>query len=283
MIPEWLGGGVIHPWRQGHVLPDEGAKALGLLSDAANAEVAIVVSHDCDLAQDPSVEPSVEVIIGRRIGAVDGNFSYAKNARRLHLTFSGGSERIIAEVIARFKISIKKEQLVKYEPVNTTKLTAAEHTILQRWLASRYRREAFPDEFDKRLEETGLRDRLGRILKSSGSSISAIYFDVDYGDAVSRSGPDDPYTISVYLLFSTEIDPKVAEKAARTAKEAIEKAFRDKCLSTVNGTWQNFELVECEAISDQAMTIGQAERLKRWSADHISLRTDPPQSMLSNE
>jgi len=138
------------PWRQGHVLPDDGAKALGLLSDVADTEVAIVVSNDCDLAQDPSVEPSVEVIIGRRIGAADGNFSYAKNARRLHLTFSGGSQRLIAELIARFKISIKKEQLVEYEPVKTTKLTVVEHTILQRWLASRYRRAAFPDEFDKR-------------------------------------------------------------------------------------------------------------------------------------
>ena len=204
------------PWRQGHVLPDNGAKALGLLSEAAHTKIAIVVSHDCDLAQDPSVEPFVEVIVGRRIEAADGNFSYAKNARRLHLTFSGGSEHFTVELLARLKIAIKKGQLVEYEPVETTKLTVAEHTILQRWLAARYGRAAFPDEFDKRLEETGLRDRLGKILRSSGSSISAIYFDVDYGETVFRSGARDPYTLSIYLLYSTEIDPEAAGRAAKT-------------------------------------------------------------------
>jgi hypothetical protein len=271
------------PWRQGSVLPEDGAKALGLLSGAPRAKVAVVVSHDCDLAQDPSVEPVVEVIVGRRIGAADGNLSYAKNARRLHLTFSGGRERLTADLVARRKIPIKKERLAEYEPVETTRLTVVEHTILQRWLAARYRRAAFPDEFDKRLEDTGLRDRLGRILKSFGASISAMYFDVDQGEEVFRFGSDDPYTLGVYLLFSTEIDPEVAEKEANTAKAAIRKAFRDKCLSTADGTWHNIELVECEAISDQAMTIGQAEKLKKWSADHISLRMDTPQSMLSNE
>jgi hypothetical protein len=198
------------PWRQGHIVPDDGAKALGLLSDTGHTKVAIVVSHDCDLAQDPSVEPLVEVIVGDRIGAADGNFSYAKNARRLHLTFSGGSEHFTVELLARFKIAIKKEELVEYEPAETTKLTVAEHAILQRWLAARYRRAAFPDEFDKRLGETGLRDRLDKILKSTGSSISAIYFDVDYGEAVFRSGPRDPYTLSIYLVYSTEIDPEAA-------------------------------------------------------------------------
>jgi hypothetical protein len=105
------------------------------------------------------------------------------------------------------------------------RLTAAELAILQRWLAARYRRSAFPDEFDRRLQDTGLQDRIGKILKTYGALISAIYFDVDQGEEVRRFGSDDPYTLSIYLLFSTEIDPEAAEKAADTAKLAIRTVF----------------------------------------------------------
>jgi hypothetical protein len=270
------------PWRQGHVLPDDAVKAAGL-AEATNNALAIVVSRDCDLAQDQSIEPIAEVIVGRRIATPDGNFTHAKNARRLHLTFRGGTEHLAVDLIANGKRAIAKDHLAEYEPVETVKLTPAERSILQRWLAARYRRSAFSDEFDKRLEHTGMRDRLGKILKSAGTLIAAIYFDVDQGEEVTRTTADDPYTLVIYLLYSTETDPDAAERAAENAKLAIRNAFRDRCLSKKTGTWHDIELINCEAISDQAMTVQQAESLKRWSADYISLRTEPPQAMLRNE
>ena len=271
------------PWRQGHVVSDDAAKALGLLPDSPNGVVAVVISHDCDLAQLPDTEPDAEIIVGHQITEVDGNFTYAKNARRLHLTFSGGDERLAADLVAARKMPVKKIQLAGYMPVETVRLTVAEHIILQRWLAARYRRSAFPDEFDRRLEKTGLRDRLGKTLKSFGALISAIFFDVDQGEDVDRSGSDDPYELGVYLLFSTETDPDAAEAAAEAAKLAITTAFREKCLSGKTGAWSDIELIECEVISDHAMTVRQAESFKRWSADHISLKIDPPQPMLRND
>lgn len=271
------------PWRQGHVLPDQAVKAVGFLTGAPTDVVAIVVSHDCDLAQDPSVEPMVEVIVGRRIATADGNFTYAKNARRLHLTFNAGAEHLGAEFEASRKTQVTKDQLAEFEPIETVKLTPVERNILQRWLAARYRRSAFPDEFDRRLERTGVRDRLSKILKSAGALIAAIYFDVDQGEEIFRTGSDDPYALVIYLLFSTETDPEAAERAADAANQSIKKAFRDRCLSKETGTWHDIELVECEAISDQAMTVQQAESLKRWSADHLSLRTEPVQAMLRDE
>jgi hypothetical protein len=105
------------PWRQGHVLPDDAAKAAGLLADVPGGAVAVVVSHDCDLAQDPSVEPVAEVIVGRRIATADGNYTYAKNARRLHLTFNGGTELLTADIVASSKVLVAKDRLAEYEPV----------------------------------------------------------------------------------------------------------------------------------------------------------------------
>jgi len=257
-------------------------KAAGL-ADPTTEALAVVISHDCDIAQDVGAEPSVEVIVGRRVVVADGNFTYAKSARRLQLTFTGGTEHLIVDLLASRKITIPKEQLVGHKPVEAVKLTSGELTILQRWLAARYRRSAFPDEFDKRLTRTGIRDRLGKILKSAGTSIAAIYFDVDQGEEVSRTGSDEPYALAIYLLYSTEVDPDSAQQATESAKIAIRKAFRDKCLSQATGTWRDIELIDCEAISDRAMTVQQAESFKRWSADHVSLRTEPQQAMMRDE
>lgn len=81
------------PWRQGSVVPSEAAVNLQLVKpEEAEAAVVIVISHDCDLANDNlETEPYVEVIIGRRIDKTNGNCTAAKSARILHLelqTFS---------------------------------------------------------------------------------------------------------------------------------------------------------------------------------------------------
>lgn len=271
------------PWRQGQVLSEDTARVVRPFQQTPSDVLAIVVSHDCDLAQDPSIEPMVEVIIGRRVVTVDGNFTFAKNARRLHLTFSGGAEHITVDLEANQKTQVAKDLLVEHQPIRNIKLTSNERNILQRWLAARYRRSAFPDEFDRRLERTGVRDRISKILNPIGTLIAAIYFDVDQGEEISRTKSDDPYTLAIYLLFSTETNPEAAEYAADTAKHAIRKTFRDRCFSKNTGAWHDIELVECEAFSDQAMTVQQAESFKRWSADHISLRTEPTQAMLNDE
>lgn len=271
------------PWRQGHILSDQAITALGLILEAQTKQVAIVVSHDCDLAQDPSIEPTVEVIVGHRITNENGNFTYAKNARRLHLTFSSGIEHLVVDIKAHSKFQVPKHQLSAYQPINSIRLTPNERNILQRWLAARYRRSAFPDEFDRRLESTGIRDRLIKILKSTSSMIAAIYFDVDRGEELSRAGSDEPYALVIYLLFSTENDFEDAEQVATTAKQNIITAFGERCISKETGTWHEIELVDCEVISDQAMTVQQAESLKRWSADHLSLRTESGQAMLRDE
>ncbi len=135
------------PWRQGHLLPADATTALGVASAEQRSDmVAVLVSHDCDLAQSPDIEPDVEIIMGRRLTAIDGNYSHAKNARRLHLPFSAGKERLAAELLANGKRRIAKSDLAAFTPLLSIQLDPNERAILQRWLAARYRRPAFPDE-----------------------------------------------------------------------------------------------------------------------------------------
>lgn len=267
-------------WRQGHLLPVDAFNALNIPVADQPYDTAIVVSHDCDIAQLPPAEPMVEIIPVRRVETPNGNYTHAKNSRRLHLTLSGGMNLSHIDLVATQKILVSKDLLADYSPDETSVLTPGERSILQLWLAARYRRSAFPDEFDKRLSDTGLRDRLGKILKPSGQHIVAIFFDVDEGEERTRDGADDAYSLAIYLLYSTATDPIAAEKVATEVTDQITKAFQEKCYDKTSTAWRNIELIECVPIADEAMTYAQSLSLKKWSADHISLRIEPHQPML---
>jgi hypothetical protein len=239
-----------------------------------------VISHDCDIASAPNQEPNVEVIVGCRIDSSNGNFTHAKNARRLHLDFRQEEARVAVELLATKKISISKESLFDFQPRDGLSLDQQGHSILQRWLAARYRRAAFPDEFDRRLADSGLKDKLGKILKPLGPWIPAVFFDIDAGEEIKRAGPDDTYVLDVIILHTTEDDPDKALTAATQVKQEIEKAFREKLY--VEGTgWRHIELRDCLVMSDEALTYRQSTLLKQWRLEHISLREDPVQPMFA--
>jgi hypothetical protein len=263
------------PWRQGHALTNEAAVALGLVPEKAVATaIVMVVSHDCDITQVPEVEPSIEIIIGARVGAADGNFTHAKNPRRLHLPCTENGSAMHLDLRATGKREIPKERFAEHVPNAGLEVTPNSLSILQRWLAARYRRAAFADEFEDRLRKTGVGERIKKIVEPLGMHLVAIFFDVDEGKGVERKGPADPYTLEVDLLYSSESDPVAALSAAEQAASAISAAFRERCFIAGKG-WQEIELLGCEPISDEAMSYLMSTQLKKWNADYLSLRAEP--------
>ena len=148
-------------WRQSSVIATESAVALGLLrEEEASTQIALVISHDCDLTQESDVEPVVEVIVGMRVTEANGNYTHAKNPRRLHLYLEEDGKETIIELQARAKVQVQKERLAQEIPDERFVLCAKQHAILQAWLAARYRRAAFPDEFERRLKAAKLHEAI---------------------------------------------------------------------------------------------------------------------------
>lgn len=274
-------------WRQGSVFTSDAASALGLVSDRAPEQTAaVVISHDCDLAQSAEQEPVVEVIVGRFVSRTEGNFTHAKNVRCLHLPFTAGARQCSIELEPQnrrpvFKATDAALAMADFHPSDEFKLSPTGRRTLQRWLAARYDRSAFPDEFDRRLKvETGVAERLSKAFDKTGDYIPAVFFDVDAGREIDRDGPDDPYELVVTVLYSTDSDPQEAEIAAEAAKARIEQVFRTRC-RTKNESgveqWRWIELQAVEVMSDQSLTYAQSIQLMTWRADHISLRAEPPQ------
>jgi hypothetical protein len=112
------------PWQQGFILSDATAAQLGLLPPGGNDDVLVVlISHDCDLLEGSATDPNCEVIVGRKIEAIDGNYANAKNPRRLHLRFSGGRTQISVELLAANKKFVKKADLICQPTIDDVRLT----------------------------------------------------------------------------------------------------------------------------------------------------------------
>lgn len=267
------------PWRQGHVLTDEAARTLGLSHEGGLGTAAVVISHDCDIAQSEDREPRLEVIVGCFREKPDGNLTHAKNSRKVHLSFVGSAGALTVELEATRKASVAKSVLENSLPNANISLTSAEQNVLQRWLAIRYRRSAFPDGFDRRLENAGLPEKLKKALRVTGRSVAAVFFDVDAGAQVERLDPNDPYQLGIYLLYDTSEDLERAKADAAQAQRDIEKLFKEAFWN--RGSWKEIELLHCDVVSDEALSYKQSTMFKKWSADHVSLRAQPAQPLLA--
>jgi len=270
-------------WRQGHLLSSDAITALGFSHPTMPENTVVVVAtHDCDIVQVPEKEPCVEVFVGQVIASEnkDGNNTHAKNARKLHIEF-GGNSPLWVEFEATSKTSIKKADLASFTPCTASRLSPDNYNTFQMWLASRYRRSAFPDEFERRLtKEAKLAEKISNAVKPHGDLISGVFFDVDGGKDVIRNGPDDTYMLDIIVLYTSEPDVISAENAANEAVSAIEKAFKEKLFNSTK-KWQHIELRFCDAISEAALTYQVFKQLKRWRLDHVSLASVPQQPVLA--
>lgn len=270
------------PWRQGHLLTQEAIHSLHLFHPQSRSDtVVIVATHDCDLAQHPSIEPAVEVVVGRRIAVVDGNYTHAKTARTLHIRFEGDAP-LMAEFLSTAKCSIQKEALAGFEPATGCKLSPSGRSTFQRWLASRYRRSAFPDEFERRLvRETKLAERIAKAVKPHGGLITAVLFDLDEGQEQIKNDPDDVYVLGIILLHAVEPDFDAAEQAAENAKKSIQADFKARLFDERSGQWQKIELRYVDVISEEALTYRQFTLVRPWRLEYLSLGAEPQQPIMN--
>jgi hypothetical protein len=261
-------------WRQGSVLC-ENATAL------ANADVEpdtngksrlVVISHDCDIANENLAQEShVEVIVGKLVEK-NGNYLHGKNARKLHLPFTYNDEEVFIEFEAHRKRSVSKNALVEFQPAADFSLKTKDLGILRQWLAARYRRSAFPDEFDRRMSSLKITDQLYRVLSKYGAVISAVYFNLDDGAAFDRSSDSSIYELTIVLAYLPGNDAdkasEIGDKASEEISDFLERVLYDSKVEK----WNGIQLINCIAISEDDLTVSQARALSQWNSDHISLR-----------
>lgn len=259
-------------WRQGSILPDEACAQFGIEAPDGSRCIVIVASHDCDIAQLPEYEPMVEVICGVAVGEINGNYTHTKNARKLHLALLEGANQLCVELQATKKLTLEKAYLASFTPNTNLKLDIPQLNIFQSWLAARYRRSAFPDEFEDRLKSAKLDSKIESLVRPHHHAIGAIFFDVDEGQDLSKTGDDDTYLLDVVIMYEPEPDYHHNLAVAESLRAGIVAAFEKKLFNSTTKLWNKIELRNCDIISSDALSYAQSRILKQWRLEFMSLR-----------
>jgi hypothetical protein len=261
-------------WRQGHVLPPAAVGHFGFSSavDAA-ATCVVVISHDCDLANDNlEVEPDVEVIVGRFIGNADGNFSWGKAPRKLHYPGARSGAPITFELVSTSKRSVPKVELAQFDADPAFVVGGNGLAVLRSWLGSRYNRAAFPDAFVNRMKELKADHKLAKVIDKHGELISFVYFELDGGENVERA-EGDPYQLSIVLVYHPGNDAAEAGEAADELADRVDEAVRGRA----DGHEDQLIFKSCFAISEDDLPVSRARLLMQWRLEYMTLKADDEQ------
>ena len=266
------------PWRQGHVLTADAIQALGLAHpETPDSTCAVVISHDCDLANhDLQVEPNVEIIIGRHLPEGNGNYFWAKAPRTLHVDVLRADTPAVVELVATAKTVVLKEVLAAFTPDAAYSFPGKSLSALRSWLGVRYNRAAFPDPFVDRLSQFKVDRRLAKIVEPVGNLLSAVYFDVDGGKEIDHSD-GSPYDLKIVLAYPPGDDPEQTADEVEKLEAAIEDLFAKKHFDQATGKWNGIALKGCMSISEDDLTVSKARLLTQWRLEYMTLKADEEQ------
>lgn len=263
------------PWRQGHVLTSEAATHFGLAHHShPDDTVVLVISHDCDVANaNMDAEPDIEVIVGRTVANAEGNFTWGKTPKTLHLEVARDGVVTVVELQSRRKHVLPKTQLATFTPNVAYTLSPVGRSALRSWLGSRYNRAAFPDTFNRRLEATKFDKRLAKVLSGHGELISFVYFELS--GAEQQELPDGtPYELTIVVVYPPGSAPDESADAADKVVEEIEKAAAERLFDKDKKPSDLVRLKSCFALSEQDITVSQARLLMHWRLEHMTLKAD---------
>lgn len=264
----------VNGWRQGSILDDALVRELtdaGKLPSYSGEGRWIVISHDCDVTNGSFAnEPNVELLYAKVLSddEVDGNRNWAKNTRLLQFTTITPSGPVIYGCDANQRMVVHREPFARHIPAVQT-MEATVIGLIANWIAKRYRRAAFADNFNIRTTRAAskIRDK----AKKKGKWISGIYLLV---------GDDELPTDEVYdviLIATMRASDYSNEQARESATEllgVIESAFAS--CSGVN-------LVACELRSESDLSIDDLLRLKRWDYDDLTMRHEGPDAFQGDD
>ena len=218
----------------------------------------LVASHTCDL-QDSHAEPRVALLVGHVTTKQDNNKRHAKGVRQLQLLAEGGE---LAEFDIRSLEFVGAEVLTGHMPWPDVTYGYDEVRSLQRWLAQRYERVAYPDEFVMGLQKAKLSERIRNRLKNCDEIL-------EVRAALDESKrPSGAYRLALILIYDTAKDPDGARS------DQIAKGIREDFDKAAEALVGIIDFIGASAQPDAEVPYLAVRRTKAWRLDDLSLRGD---------
>ena len=245
----------------------------------------VAITQDCDLCAEVEDEPFVEAFPGLPLNPAnkdtDAQCRNGRNPRRLVLDLPGRGPVSIEQW---HRIRIPRALCYGHQPVAS--VTGRDMDILRRWAGRRYTRAAFPDAFNRRIDNCDKGEK--KLEKLCGSAdalpVSGIYF---------RCSDDEiadlqiPYKIIIRVVYPVVEDPVTREFMVLQEVKRTADAFAEKLDKVFSGDtaehnakpeqeakrWKGIPGIvidEIKAIPETAMTLHDLRVYKRFDKDYRS-------------
>ena len=224
-------------------------------------EMWMVVSHDCDVTNgNLEAEPNVEIICLEHVEDQDGHLFWAKNPRRYQFVDGATGDSQVYQLGVHEKVSIDRVYLIDSSPDGDRTIDDENVRRVCSWLARRYIRSAFPDEFNERTRRATI--KLKKPLKKSGDALTGVYLLVVDDELLSEE--DYRITLSATMRDDEFDNPRVRQKA----QELVNKLESE--LNSCDG----IDVLESELLPERDVSLSDLRLLKRWDFDDLSLRAE---------
>lgn len=262
--------------RQGSILTKDSAVALGLIDSQSSNRHCVIITHDCDIYN--PAETRVECIVATHPSNINPAFSHTAHPRKLNINYIlDGSQPITLELAHIDRKDISKERFLQEEKVDSNfQLPMQEKRVLKTWLAARYGRAAFPDQFEIRLKDKDLEKKIRRILQPIQIHLIGVFFLLG-ADRFNELLADSPYCLTITLAYDG-IGGTVAREAAEAGAAQLKQLFY-KTYGTPDIA-EGTALEDCVAISDMDFSLADIRKADQWRVDFISFREDPHGELL---
>lgn len=276
-------GRSLNSWRQGCQVDPEYALDNGLIEASDAKSVLLVATHDCDLQS--TAESEVEIFLATIVDTARPECTQGKSPRTLHLPGAFGVDGALAIVQGR-TFRVAKELLLASDPIQS--LDDSDRSLLATWLASRYKRAAFPDSLDQRMrraktiDRTKLADKNIANIKKDRSlakqllgvfttdcgPVEGIYLGLSGKESVELA-PSDTYSLTIVVVAKSR-HPNEEEAALKTASivaATIQGLFE-------NATWDKSagEIILKASVptTERSFSLYEFRRMLRWHLDWLS-------------
>jgi hypothetical protein len=261
--------------RQGDIIELDSSLALcdspGAVESSLRTELAIVVSHDCDIDASADKDSLVEFIPLRMVKKLDSAKTHTKSARSLQFEAKGNenNQTGLFEAEAPSKFSVKKPLLWDQSFLRPYSIGPEQLLELVDWLSTRYRRAALPNEFENRYKR--VRDQFWGLIRNFNHELLAVLLLFDEGQEKRECKKDEPYVLSILLIHpgtepSTSFEPLVHK---------IRELFDTHYGAVSNLASAGIEIRHCTAISEFALPLAAYRRAIHHRLDWLSYESDP--------
>lgn len=253
-------------WKQGALVRREDIDVMldGILEPVACEQELIVISQSCDLVQSNDQEPVVEAILAERISALDGNYTFNKNPRTLHLPMrqSAGADQIVENVplriAAKDKLGIPKSRFYGKQPDREKAIQSESLRGLVSWLAARYSRPALPTSFNDALDRSDAgRKKRKKYAQRASPHTSGIYVEITPNREI-MSGENYSVNVLGVLLPSATEHRAAVEDEIRALGDLMTNAGMD---------------VHIAVQTEDEVSISTLKRFQRLYFDDLSFRS----------